>query len=58
MAYEDVATFIAKLRKREAISALALELCILTAARSGEIGSVQIFRTFDHATASVSDKCC
>ena len=32
-----VAAFIAKLRKREAISALALELCILTAARSGEI---------------------
>jgi integrase len=35
--YEDVAAFIAKLRKREATSALALELCILTAARSGEI---------------------
>jgi len=32
-----VAAFIAKLRKREAISALALELCILTAARSGAI---------------------
>ncbi|MGY3694738.1 integrase [Bradyrhizobium sp. USDA 3240] len=37
MPYEDVATFIAKLRDREASSALALELCILTAARSGEI---------------------
>ncbi len=37
MPYEDVAAFIAKLRKREATSALALELCILTAARSGEI---------------------
>jgi integrase len=37
MPYEDVAAFIAKLRKREASSALALELCILTAARSGEI---------------------
>jgi integrase len=37
MAYEEVATFIVKLRKREATSALALELCILTAARSGEI---------------------
>jgi integrase len=35
--YEDVAAFIAKLRTREATSALALELCILTAARSGEI---------------------
>ncbi len=37
MPYEDVAAFIAKLRKREATSALALELCILTAARSGEV---------------------
>jgi integrase len=37
MRYEEVAAFIAKLRKREATSALALELCILTAARSGEI---------------------
>jgi integrase len=37
MPYEKVAAFIAKLREREAISALALELCILTAARSGEI---------------------
>ena len=37
MPYEDVAGFIDKLRKREATAALALELCILTAARSGEI---------------------
>src|SRR2546430_3129304 len=37
MPYDDVAAFIAELRKREAASALALELCILTAARSGEI---------------------
>jgi integrase len=37
MLYEDVAAFIVKLRKREATSALALELCILTAARSGEV---------------------
>jgi integrase len=37
MPYEDVAVFIAKLRKREASAAVALELCILTAARSGEI---------------------
>jgi integrase len=34
---EDLAAFIAKLGKREATSALALELCLLTAARSGEI---------------------
>jgi integrase len=37
MPYDNVAAFIAELRKREATSALALELCILTAARSGEI---------------------
>jgi integrase len=37
MPYEDIAVFLGKLRKREASSALALELCILTAARSGEI---------------------
>src|SRR5260370_31895686 len=37
MPYEDVAAFIAQLRKREALAALALELCVLTAARSGEI---------------------
>ena len=37
MAYEDVAAFIGKLRKREATAAVALEFCILTAARSGEV---------------------
>jgi integrase len=37
MPYDDVAAFISKLRKRQAFAALALELCILTAARSGEI---------------------
>jgi integrase len=37
MPYEEVAAFVAKLREREASSALALELCILTAARSGEL---------------------
>jgi integrase len=41
MAYEDIAAFIADLRKREATAALALELCILTAARSGEILGMQ-----------------
>ncbi len=35
--YEEVASFVAKLRQREALAASALELCILTAARSGEI---------------------
>jgi integrase len=37
MPYEDVAAFVAELRKRETASALALEFCILTAARSNEI---------------------
>jgi integrase len=37
MPYDEVAGFVAELRKREASAALALELCILTAARSGEI---------------------
>ena len=37
MPYEAVAGFVAELRKREASAALALELSILTAARSGEI---------------------
>lgn len=37
MPYESVPAFFADLRKREATAALALELCILTAARSGEI---------------------
>jgi integrase len=37
MPYEDVAAFVGKLREREASAALALEFCILTAARSGEV---------------------
>src|SRR5258708_18440020 len=37
MPYDAIAGFVAKLREREATAALALELCILTAARSGEI---------------------
>jgi integrase len=37
MQYEDVAAFVGQLRERKATAALALELCILTAARSGEI---------------------
>jgi integrase len=37
MPYDEVAAFVADLRGREAVAALALELCILTAARSGEI---------------------
>lgn len=41
MPYEEVAAFIANLREREASAALALELCILTAARSGEILGMQ-----------------
>jgi integrase len=41
MPYEDVAAFVEKLRERKALAALALELCILTAARSGEILGMQ-----------------
>ena len=36
MAYTEVPAFMARLREREAIAALALEFVILTAARSGE----------------------
>jgi integrase len=36
MAYADVPAFIAKLRERDVVSALALEFCILTATRSTE----------------------
>ena len=35
--YADVPAFLAKLREREAVAALALEFAILTAARSGEV---------------------
>lgn len=41
MPYEEVADFVTQLRNREASAALALELCILTAARSGEILGMQ-----------------
>ena len=37
MPYDEVAAFVGELRRREAMAAVALELCILTAARSGEI---------------------
>ncbi len=37
MPFYDVPGFIGQLREREAIAALALEFCILTAARSGEV---------------------
>lgn len=37
MPYEQVSDFVAKLRKRDATAAQALEFCILTAARSGEV---------------------
>jgi hypothetical protein len=37
MPYEKVAAFIGELRQREATAALALEFCILTAARSGDV---------------------
>jgi integrase len=37
MPYDELAAFVGELRERDATAALALELCILTAARSGEI---------------------
>lgn len=37
MPYEIVAAFVVLLRSRDAMAAVALELCILTAARSGEV---------------------
>jgi integrase len=37
MAYADVPAFISDLREREGMAALALEFCILTEARSGEV---------------------
>jgi integrase len=41
MPYEEVAEFIGKLGQSESLAALALELCILTAARSGEVLGMQ-----------------
>jgi integrase len=37
MPYEAVAAFLVQLQERQSMAALALEMCILTAARSGEI---------------------
>lgn len=37
MDYRDVPAFVAKLRECDTIAAMALEFCILTAARSGEV---------------------
>lgn len=37
MGYEEVSAFIGRLRERKATAAMALEFCILTAARSGEV---------------------
>ena len=39
--YDKMPAFIAQLRARDAITALALEFCILTAARSGEVLGAQ-----------------
>lgn len=41
MPYDDVPAFLAALREREAVAALALEFLILTAARSGEVLGAQ-----------------
>ena len=41
MPYPDIPAFVAKLRTRKAVAALALEFAILTAARSGEVLGAQ-----------------
>ena len=41
MAYRDVPAFVAELRERKGLAALALEFLILTAARSGEVLGAQ-----------------
>jgi integrase len=41
MSYQDAPSFIRELREREAVAALALEFCILTATRSGEVFGAQ-----------------
>jgi integrase len=37
MAYVDVPAFLARLRGRDTVGAMALEFCVLTAARAGEV---------------------
>jgi integrase len=37
MPYQNVAAFVSRLRENNSVAALALEFCILTAARSGEV---------------------
>ncbi|WP_407123201.1 tyrosine-type recombinase/integrase [Bradyrhizobium sp. STM 3561] len=57
MAYEQLPAFIADLRLREATAALALEFCILTAARSGEVlGMLWSEIDFDKKTWTVPAK--
>lgn len=46
MAYDDLPEFLTTLRAKQATAALALELCILTATRSGEILNAK-WREFD-----------
>jgi integrase len=41
MPYADIPAFVARLRERDAVAALALEFAILTAARSGEVFGAQ-----------------
>ena len=53
MRYAEVPAFIADLRKRPAIAARALELAILTAARSGEVRGM-VWGEVDFATATWS----
>lgn len=57
MAYEKIPEFVAKLHEREATAALALELTILTAARTGEvIGATWAEVDLDKAVWSIPAK--
>src|SRR5262249_2037768 len=51
MPYDHVAAFVGRLRKSDSVAALALEFCILTAARSGEVLSAR-WSEIDLATKS------
>ncbi len=50
LAYDDLASFMAALRARQSLAALALELAILTATRSGEVLNAE-WQEFDLAKA-------
>ena len=58
MAYRDVPAFIAQLRECNAIAAMALEFCILTATRSGEVYGARDTRLSREVAIKQNDKVC